>query len=193
MKREDKKAETRQRIIEAACELMLKNGIQKTSVKEISDGAGISLVTLYKYFKTKEQITEEFVIKLFDQEMIMPKQGQANSELPFIELFAMYSRGSALARRDVRPEVLMEVSNVIQSSERVKDYIKKRSHAFWQQMIDYGRNRGEIRSDVPDSVIQMQFAMMADFITRARPEPVSDQEIQQLESLMMYGLAGKQK
>ncbi|MGN1292982.1 MAG: TetR/AcrR family transcriptional regulator, partial [Levilactobacillus brevis] len=50
MKRETKKKINRQKLVDAAFELMSTQGIQETSVKAVSEAAGISFVTMYKYF-----------------------------------------------------------------------------------------------------------------------------------------------
>jgi AcrR family transcriptional regulator len=48
--------ETRDRILDAAAELMRTRGIVRTTTKEIAKAAGFSEATLYKHFRDKEEI-----------------------------------------------------------------------------------------------------------------------------------------
>ena len=59
VKREELKEQNRTQIIEAAKRLFLAQGIQKTSVRQISQESGISYVTMYKYFADKEALVQE--------------------------------------------------------------------------------------------------------------------------------------
>ncbi len=50
------KAETRERILEAARELFASRGFEVTTTREIAEAAGIAAGTLFNYFPTKEAI-----------------------------------------------------------------------------------------------------------------------------------------
>src|ERR687893_3189454 len=51
----------RGRIEEAARELFIRRGFHATSMRDIADGAGMSLGNLYNYYKTKEDILESII------------------------------------------------------------------------------------------------------------------------------------
>lgn len=48
--------ETRDRILDAAAELMRTRGVTRTTTKEIAKAAGFSEATLYKHFRDKEEL-----------------------------------------------------------------------------------------------------------------------------------------
>ena len=52
--RERKRAETRQRIAEAAAQLVSERGIAATTVDQIADAAGVGRATFFRYFDSKE-------------------------------------------------------------------------------------------------------------------------------------------
>jgi AcrR family transcriptional regulator len=54
--RDRKKAESRQRMLDAAKALFVENGYSKTNMEEIAERAGFGVATLYNYFKTKEGV-----------------------------------------------------------------------------------------------------------------------------------------
>ncbi len=53
---------TRDRITEAALSLFAENGFNGTSVKQIADAVGIKDASLYKHFKSKQEIFESIVL-----------------------------------------------------------------------------------------------------------------------------------
>jgi AcrR family transcriptional regulator len=57
------KERTKVRILTAALELFRKNGLDKTTTREISQKAGIAEGTLFNYFKTKEDLALYFFQK----------------------------------------------------------------------------------------------------------------------------------
>jgi AcrR family transcriptional regulator len=60
-RRERKKCETRQQIIDSAMEMFRKKGFQATSMEQIANRVDISKVTIYNYFPVKEAIVSEFM------------------------------------------------------------------------------------------------------------------------------------
>ncbi|MFE3579646.1 TetR/AcrR family transcriptional regulator [Streptomyces vinaceus] len=56
--RERKKAQTRRTIQEVALRLFLENGYDATTVEQIAAGAGVSHMTFFRHFPTKEAVVE---------------------------------------------------------------------------------------------------------------------------------------
>jgi AcrR family transcriptional regulator len=54
--RDRKKAESRQRMLDAAKTLFIENGYTRTNMEDIAERAGFGVATLYNYFKTKEGV-----------------------------------------------------------------------------------------------------------------------------------------
>ncbi|MFV1979120.1 MAG: TetR/AcrR family transcriptional regulator, partial [Myxococcota bacterium] len=54
--REEKKAEVRRRILEAAKEIFFRDGFMDANLDEIAEIAGVAKGTLYRYFDNKAQI-----------------------------------------------------------------------------------------------------------------------------------------
>ncbi|WP_421016855.1 TetR/AcrR family transcriptional regulator [Furfurilactobacillus rossiae] len=70
MKRNEKKAVNRNKIIAAAYSLMLHNGFQKTSVRDVSRESGISLVTMYKYFPSKDELVHAVILQMVRESIV---------------------------------------------------------------------------------------------------------------------------
>jgi len=57
--RNERTRATRERILTAAAQLFTRDGIRPTSVDHISDLAGLTKVTLYKHFRSKDELIAE--------------------------------------------------------------------------------------------------------------------------------------
>src|SRR5271167_594777 len=57
---------TRQRLIDAARELFLKNGTRATSVDDIAKAAGTSRATFYAHFTDKQDVIREFARSMWE-------------------------------------------------------------------------------------------------------------------------------
>lgn len=58
----------KERILDASIKLFLAHGFAGTTVKELTDSAGVAKGTLYWYFKSKNQVLEEILDK-FSKEL----------------------------------------------------------------------------------------------------------------------------
>ncbi|MBM7712809.1 TetR/AcrR family transcriptional regulator [Enterococcus xiangfangensis] len=189
MKRDLKKELNRKKIIDAAYQLMIKNGIQKTSVKEVSELSGISFVTMYKYFKSKEELAEEVALQFF-KENSQELQAIAEDEtLDFLLKFKKFELRSKQLRLTLTPEVNEEFMRAFSESKAVQTYAKEWNDRFWQLMIKSGRKSGVINSDVSDEAISLFANMFTEYVSTHISDP---KLIPQFEKLFMYGLSGNQ-
>lgn len=168
---------------------MIKNGIQKTSVKEVSELSGISFVTMYKYFKSKEELAEEVALQFF-KENSQELQAIAEDEtLDFLLKFKKFELRSKQLRLTLTPEVNEEFMRAFSESKAVQTYAKEWNDRFWQLMIKSGRKSGVINSDVSDEAISLFANMFTEYVSTHISDP---KLIPQFEKLFMYGLSGNQ-
>ena len=57
----DKKTDTKQRLLESTLELISKKGYLGATTREIARGAGVTELTLFRHFGTKERLFEELL------------------------------------------------------------------------------------------------------------------------------------
>ena len=88
--------ELRTRILEAAEQLFLANGIETTSMADISARLGISRVTMYRYFANRDEIAVEIQIRMLEKinavPPIDPDMPALDRPLPCITQNAMNGR-----------------------------------------------------------------------------------------------------
>jgi AcrR family transcriptional regulator len=63
---EQRKKETRARIVQAALDLFAEKGVEETTVAEISEAADIGKGTFFTYFRTKEEVFADIGSLMFD-------------------------------------------------------------------------------------------------------------------------------
>ena len=101
MNREEKKALTRRQIIDVATRLFRQHGIHNTDLKTIATEAGVSVVTFYKYFDSKDAligtIAAEQLNTLFDQIMAITNQ----TDLRFIEKIKAFAQLSQQKQQEI--------------------------------------------------------------------------------------------
>jgi NADH dehydrogenase len=87
-RRERKKWETRQRMLEAALHLFCEYGYNATTVKHITDAADVAKSTFFNYFETKDAILPALVEWRLQrlEEMLSPERGAPTSPVACIKL-----------------------------------------------------------------------------------------------------------
>lgn len=77
--RERKKARTRQRLQEEALRLFIERGYEATTVEQIAAAAGVSHMTFFRYFPTKEDVV---LSDSYDPLLVAAIQARPRSEHP---------------------------------------------------------------------------------------------------------------
>lgn len=189
MKRDLKKELNRKKIVEAAYQLMTKKGIKKTTVKEVSELSGISFVTMYKYYKNKEDLAEAVALQLF-KESSQQLQGIAEDDsLGFLMKFQKFGLMTGQIQKSLSSDINNEFMNIFAESNAVQSYASEWNNQFWKLMIKSGRESGEINSDVTDEAI----GLFANMFTQYVSTHISNPELMpQFEELFMYGISGRE-
>jgi AcrR family transcriptional regulator len=149
-KRTENKERTKEKILKAALELFRKQGLERTTTKQISTGAGIAEGTLFNYFKTKEDLALYFFQKE-TQDLIRWFEGDARlQKAPLPEkLFAIVHRQlefiapyedfiGAVFFRALQPSSKLSPVSFESQELRVR-YLR-----FIREILDEAAERGEI-------------------------------------------------
>lgn len=149
-RRERKKEETRQRLLEAGWQLFREHGYDDTTVAEIAEAADVAKGTLFNYFPTKESLLDQIGLWRIDLlgDRLLEVQDVPDSALGRIRLMmrAMtheFTTDPSLARH-------MFLARVGAPMHR------ERAHRFGSLMHDLvvqGQANGEIRDDVDAHLI----------------------------------------
>jgi AcrR family transcriptional regulator len=109
-KRAEKARQTRQRMLDAARELLIEQGYGATSVQEIADRAGVAVQTIYFTFGTKRALLKELV----DVSIAGDQQPVATMDRPWFRdaLAAGTAGAQLLAHVQATRQVLSRVAEI---------------------------------------------------------------------------------
>ena len=88
--------EQRTSILEAAETLFLQSGLEKTTMVEIAAAAGITKVTLYRYFPNRDMIALEIQVRMMDEIAALVDPGLVESGQVDLNLNASTDPATAL-------------------------------------------------------------------------------------------------
>lgn len=84
------RSDTRERIQEAARELFLQQGVQRTSLQDIADKLGITKPALYYHFASREELVRSILVPLIDEGEQFVEEQESRGGLDARELLEGY-------------------------------------------------------------------------------------------------------
>lgn len=156
---------TRDRIIDAATELIARNGVAGTSTEQVRELAGVSGSQLYHYFGTKQALIRAVITRQADAAIDLGTQPQigALDSLDALQAWAdaaITRQGENDGRGECNLGTLAGELSVSDEQSRAEI-----SHGFlrWKELLDHGlramRARGDLRPDA--DVDELAYALLA--------------------------------
>lgn len=132
-------------LLEKSKELFWKFGYNAVTVDRIADETGISKMTIYKYFNSKEDLFMEVIKKDIEYQavQIMKEIGKSNNSIERIELLYSYSIDIAKNYSLVLIRDIVEKKSILDKVTEVK---KNLMLPIWQFIIEDGIRNKEIRA-----------------------------------------------
>lgn len=151
MKRELKKAQTRQKIAEAAVKLFELNGYETTTVQQIAERAAVAKGTFFNYFTSKEELMIELqgMVIMKEIETVVGKPGPVVPRLQVV-LFE-YARNYPMSR-----SVTRAVLQGIYGSDNMRNLHCLRSDELQNSLVpvvEHAQLKGEVRADLSAGAI----------------------------------------
>ncbi|CAK1243886.1 TetR/AcrR family transcriptional regulator [Fructobacillus tropaeoli] len=190
MKREELKQLNRQKILAAATDLMTHQGIRATSMKDVSSKADISIVTMYKYFPTKEELTEQVVLDFYHKRFKPIIAMADGSDATFAKIINAFKKEKKECERLLGENIFYEFQRVIKHSKIVYDYLYNTQMSLISTLIKKGRASGEINTPASDDVMLMVASWVFTYLGKME-ENLSKQKIEGLQLFLQYGALGR--
>ncbi|MBL7202220.1 MAG: TetR/AcrR family transcriptional regulator [Anaerolineae bacterium] len=197
-RRERKKQETRQRLLECAWRLFREKGIDQATVEDITEAADVAKSTFFNYFATKEAIVSEIAlwrIELLGSRVLgapnVPEGAVARIKLVMQAMADEFSPERELTQHIFLARIGAPVDHksVQESAHRIGSLI--------QELVVQGQARGEIRDDVqPGLVARLLMTCLFYHFSRWRhTENESPEEAKLVQSVdvLMCGLNGTER
>ncbi|SDE31543.1 TetR/AcrR family transcriptional regulator [Sporomusa acidovorans] len=150
-----KSLEAKNKIIDAALELMQQQGYEGMTVEEIITAANISVGTFYHYFKSKADILQEAfrTMDKYFEEYVVGKLGDEHSSIDRItQFFHHYALHTTT----------VGIDNIrsIYSMNNPMFKTKRQMEVFLEDIIHDGQAKGEITTSIPAEEIRRYFFIL---------------------------------
>jgi AcrR family transcriptional regulator len=146
---EERRAKTRQTIVDAAGALIAKHGFDGTSVENITEAARVAKGTFYQHFDTKLDVL--LAVTRHQQDAVMKRvvrsldKGQPPLEagLEFVRAMARWCRERGSGAGEL----------LLRALERAEEPQQSSARALLARILEAAQRRGEIRRDVSAEVM----------------------------------------
>lgn len=164
-KQSKKTLQRRNTILNEAEKLFIKDGFEKTTVKDIAARAGVAKGTFYYYFDTKEAIIGALLKKRYKKTEKKAKYVLDNENMSSLEKLEKVILRLIFSRRGN-----FKVYEFFKIDENAK-FMKERNKEFWNkfmpiftQIVKEGVERGEFETDYPEEVTEILFMGIDNFL-----------------------------
>jgi AcrR family transcriptional regulator len=151
-RRTRRRAEIRERLFQAALSLIMRRGLQQTTVSDITEAADVGKGTFFNYFQTKEHVLVEFYERhreRLEERLRAVRQGQESAIEALETIMVRLSKESAESPALVRSFWLAVVS-----SDDVSQIVMQQldiNNRCIAELCLIGQQQGDLRRDWPAS------------------------------------------
>jgi AcrR family transcriptional regulator len=175
-------------ILLAAYELFSARGIKRVSIAELAKKAGVSQVSIYNFFESKENLVRQAIFAFLDETM-KASESVLESEIPFREKLEKLLFLTAEADNKSSLEFFQSAiinDPVIQNL--LVEYDRSRTEPFILRLVEQGQQEGFINPALSIEAIRLYIGALRD--VQARSSTSKDVRFD-LNALFFYGLQGK--
>jgi AcrR family transcriptional regulator len=174
-KRKQQAMQTRKRILNCALELFEKKGYDSVTIQEIADTAHTSVGSIYRYFKSKEEMAAQNSEPLDDiyheyfQSLMHDETYQSLSALKKLELYYLFVQKAVSSYSNLRSiytySLRKSASNLYLTNP------ERELYQDYRQLLDACRQEHSIRTDLSnedyfDLFLQSSRGMLLDWLLR---------------------------
>jgi AcrR family transcriptional regulator len=152
--RDPKGSDVKEAIIRESTRLFLANGFRGTSVKEITEAAGIGRGTLYWYFKNKDEILITIFRKFENELLDQLTEAVQRLEGDFVAKYKMFHKFTTEFARDNRDlslafnTLLNEMAGTHTEAEKVSKAVYEKFRRIIEGILEEGKKSGSVKKDV---------------------------------------------
>jgi AcrR family transcriptional regulator len=154
-KRQEQALETKNRIYNAAIELMDREGFDNITIADISERAGVSVGAFYHHFDSKNDILAEIFHQADEYFSTQVASGLEKERVPeqIVEYFDHYARFNVTSGVEMTQQLF---------NPKIKFFIKEGRPmlTILRDLVRRGQKNGEIRVDTsPKEIVRFLFVM----------------------------------
>jgi len=182
----------RERIMQAATELIKQYGLRGFTLDDITGELSMSKKTLYKYFDSKNELISQIVQKAAEIEKQRVLQEIDRCSTWFEKLNAILSVYSYPA---IPFRVLNELQRYFPAEQETIEEIRRFRQQMAMTVLEEGITKGEIRADLDPAIMLLTFTKtvlspMEDQFLNANDITIN-QLLEQMKKLLFYGILNR--
>ena len=181
----------RSNIVASAYSLMTTKGIRATCIQDICEKADISAVTLYKYFRSKEEIAREVTRRLYSARFRESLAITKDSESTFPQKVHNLLGYLIDVQHEKAPDISHEFSGVVEDSAQIKKTIDEWHDELWRELIGTGRQEGYISQNLNDRALQLYIDVFTHYIEDGMHLDAMEEQRSDIETMLIFGVEGK--
>lgn len=192
---ERRKEQKRESIRRAAMELFQVHGFNKVSLSDVASRAGVSQVTIYNHFGSKEKLIHE-VVKKQMEDMLEKYRGILREDRPFPEKMEAIVFDKTQIAAGYQGEFMRKA---IASDPELRQYLgslwQKEINQMTLELLEQGKAQGFVNPATSTKALMLYLEIMRrgifaspDLITSLMPDIALFREI---NFLFIYGMVGK--
>lgn len=192
---ERRKESTRDAIRQAALDLFNERGIKKVSLAEIAAKAGVSPVSIYNHFSSKDGLVRDILKRLMD-ETLGRVSAILEGEGSFIDKMQGCTTTKTSILHEVSPELIQAMCATDPELRAHLDSVTRQTQSMFMKLLAEGRTEGYINPDLSNETIILYIEMFKSFVMERYPsvaDPQGNLKLgKELSSLFFYGLLGRE-
>ncbi|MCL1631460.1 TetR/AcrR family transcriptional regulator [Sporolactobacillus sp. CPB3-1] len=152
MKRSERKAMMRARILRVATDMYIKADPETIEMRQLARNIGISSATLYKYFSSKQELSQAIAMRMLTKYHDMVMSYLKDQSLTFPEVAQRMQRLSKRMFSRVHIKMIDFVFRLYQNNSEVNRLFGSQSN-FWRHFVARGRKEGYIADNLSDTAV----------------------------------------
>ncbi|MBU5257211.1 TetR/AcrR family transcriptional regulator [Tissierella praeacuta] len=182
------------RVIKKAEELFLKLGYKATSMDQIAEESGVSKMTIYKYFPSKEELFIQIILSIMnryfnDMKNEIDKIEGTLDRIDFLLNFGMeHSKQYSMA-------LYKDIFDNPYIYEKLMEEKKRMARIIFEDIVREGVNKGEIRNIDEAFIANILIALIKGIDKEIFDDINSNKELEdfteKLYDFLKYGLLGR--
>ncbi|NGM82882.1 TetR/AcrR family transcriptional regulator [Paenibacillus sp. 7124] len=194
---EKRAAKIRRKIMKTTIEMLKTWEPKRMRIADIAKAAGVSQVTIYNYFGSKEKLLEQSFKDYIDQSIEGFEQFMQGN--PTIKDFVKYSIDQEKAQYSVLSP--SQIKELMVDDPEMFSYIQERYEKtvlpLIVRLVEEGKARSEISPKISSNSVlifmNMYMKSVGDLLEVARKQDNMDTFLEEMTHLFFYGLCGREE
>ena len=149
--------ERRKEILETAERLFITKGYTKTTVNDILKEIGIAKGTFYHYFKSKEEVMDEIIMRIIKDDVAKAKVIVSNPNIPVLEKLFRVLMEQSPKSGDVKDKMIEQFHQPNNAEMHQKSIVQSIIHLspVLAEILEQGIDEGIFSTPYPQETIEL--------------------------------------